>query len=49
MVHKVLIDEQALGWIKDNEERVSKEYEMVFKVGEGQAPTGEYHAPIVGF
>jgi len=38
MVHKVLIDEQALGWIKDNEERVSKEYEMVFKVGEGQAP-----------
>ena len=38
MIHKVLIDEQALGWIKENEERVSSEYEIVFKVGDDQAP-----------
>ena len=38
MVHKVLIDEQALGWIKENEDKVSQEYEKVFKVGDVDAP-----------
>jgi len=38
MVHKVLVDEQALGWIKDNEEKPKSEYEIVYKVGTDPAP-----------
>ncbi|QUC64165.1 hypothetical protein NsoK4_06885 [Nitrosopumilus sp. K4] len=38
MVHKVLIDEQALGWIKDNQSKVEEDYEIIYKVGTEPAP-----------
>ena len=34
----MLIDEQALGWIKDNEDKINEEYEIVFKVATDPAP-----------
>ncbi len=38
MVHKVLIDEQAIGWGNDNEETLKNRYEKIFKVGTPPAP-----------
>ena len=38
MVHKVLIDEEALGWGKKNIELIKKKYEIVFMVGTNPAP-----------
>ena len=38
MVHKLLIDEQALGWGNDNESVLKERYEKIFKVGTPPAP-----------
>ena len=38
MTHKVLIDEQALGWGKKNLEKLSQDYEEILKVGTIPAP-----------
>ncbi|ABX12909.1 hypothetical protein [Nitrosopumilus maritimus] len=38
MVHKVLVDEQALGWGEDNQDLIHQKYEKIFFVGTKPAP-----------
>lgn len=48
MVHKVLVDEQALGWGKENQELIKQKYEKIFFIGTDPAPPRGSKDEIVG-
>ncbi len=48
MVHKVLIDYNALGWAKNNTDRIRNDYEDILHVGESPHPEQGSSDAIIG-
>ena len=48
MTHKVLVDEQALGWGKRNTTQIGKDYEKILMVGTPPAPPQGSDDVIIG-
>lgn len=48
MVHKVLVDEQALGWGRENQELIKQQYDEILFIGTEPAPTQGSKDDVVG-
>ncbi|NNM02506.1 MAG: hypothetical protein HKP26_02920 [Nitrosopumilus sp.] len=48
LVHKVLVDEQTLGWGKDNQELIKQNYEEILFIGTDPAPPQGSKDDVIG-
>ena len=48
MVHKVIVDEQALGWGKDNQDLIKQKYEEILFIGTDPAPPQGSKDDVIG-